>query len=200
MERQELLHYAEKLHHAIDHEMKGNLGDEITSIIKQHGVIAAGSGMIPVPVLSVLALVGNTWTMYVRINKEVGIPFEQNVMKSIATGVATNVAAVMPGMLIGKLAAQIAKAFPGPGTVAGIAINSATNYALTLVMGTIYVVALTKLFSRGEPITEENLKRATKETATDKSFVKDTFAAAKSQYKAPTSDASPEASEGPKAP
>ncbi len=30
MEAFHLLHYAEKLHHAIDHEMKGNLGEEIS--------------------------------------------------------------------------------------------------------------------------------------------------------------------------
>jgi uncharacterized protein (DUF697 family) len=189
MEKLELVHHAHRLHHSIDHLMKGNLGDNVTSIIKQHAVTAAAVGLVPIPIVGIAGLVANTWAMYVRINQEVGIPFEKNVMKSIATGIGTNLLAIMPGMVLGKFAAQLAKAVPGLGSVGGMAIDSATNYAIILVMGTIYVVALTKLFSKGEPITEESLKRATKEASADKSFVKGAFQAAKSEYKPSTSDA-----------
>lgn len=185
LEPHHLAHLAEKLHHAIDHEMRGNLGEEIASIIKQHAVASAAVGLVPVPVVGVVGLVGNIWTMYVRINQQVGLPFGKNIMKSIATGIGTNVASIMPAMLIGKVSAQVAKAIPGLGWLGGMAIDSATNYAITLVMGIIYVVALTKLFARGEPITEESLKRAAKEAAADKAFVKEAFKSAKNEYKDP---------------
>jgi uncharacterized protein (DUF697 family) len=183
MERHELMHYAKELHHAIDHEMKTNLGNEVTHIIKQHAVTAGAIGFAPIPVIALVGLAGNVWAMYARINQELGIPFGKKLMKSIGIGVLTNVAAIMPGMLLGKIAAQVAKSVPGLGTVGGIAIDAATNYAITLVMGTIYVVALTKLFTRGEPITEDNLRHAMKEASADKDFVKEAFTAAKSDYK-----------------
>jgi hypothetical protein len=36
------------------------------------------------------------WTMYGRINSKIGLPFSENVVKSIATGIATNLAAAPP--------------------------------------------------------------------------------------------------------
>jgi hypothetical protein len=36
------------------------------------------------------------WTMYGRINSKIGLPFSENVVKSIATGIATNLAAGPP--------------------------------------------------------------------------------------------------------
>ncbi len=178
-----LLHMAHKLHHAVDHEMKGQLGENVAKTIKQHAITAAGFGLVPVPIVGLIGLVGNTWTMYVRINQEVGLPFGSNLMKSIATAIGTNVISIMPGMLIGKIAAQAAKSLPIFGSAAGMVIDAATNYALVLVMGIIYVVALTKLFARGQDVTEENLKAAAKETSKDKGFIKQVFKAAKEEYK-----------------
>ena len=69
---------------------------ELSNIIKQHALAATATAFIPVPGVDVAAIVANVWTMYVRINQEVGVSFSENVLKSIASGVIANVSSVIP--------------------------------------------------------------------------------------------------------
>jgi len=186
MEPQHLTHLGHTVHkllEAIDTEMKSNLGDEVTTIIQTHAAICAGGGLIPVPVIDVVVIITNTWTMYVRINKAIDIPFGKNIMKSIATGIATNLISIIPGIALAKVAGALAKMIPGIGSIGGMAIDASVNYALTLVMGIIYLKALTMLYESNEPITEESIRQAAKEAAKDKDFIRESFNEAKQQYK-----------------
>jgi uncharacterized protein (DUF697 family) len=186
-----LMHTAHQLHKAIDVEMKGNLGEELADIIQTHAAIGAGGGLIPVPVVDLVVIVGNTWTMYVRINKAIGVPFADNLMKSIATGIAANIVSIIPGILLAKIGGAVAKLFPGVGTAGGMLIDASVNYAIMIVMGIVYLKALTYVFESKQPLTEQNLRTASKEAASDKGFVRDTYDEAKKSYKPkPDGDAS----------
>jgi uncharacterized protein (DUF697 family) len=191
-----LMHAARELHEAIDHEMRGKLGEELTEIIQMHAAIGAGGGLIPVPVVDIAVIIANTWTMYVRINKAAGLPFSENFAKSIATGIASNIVSIIPGIVLAKIGGALAKLFPGIGTVGGMAIDASVNYALMLVMGIIYLKALTLLIKGKKPVSEQSLRAAAKEATKDKQFVKDSFNEAKSSYKPgdekPKGDASQE--------
>ncbi len=177
-----VLHYAMQLAEAVDKNMKESLGPELAGIIKQHAILGAGAGLIPIPYVDIAAITANVWTMYVGINKAIGMPFGENIAKSIAGAIATNVLSFLPGLVFTKIGDGLLKA-TGFGTAAGMILDAATDYAVVLVMGIIYFKALTILLSKKEPLTNENLHKAVEEAGQDKHFIKDTFHNSKKQYK-----------------
>ncbi|MGN1173328.1 MAG: hypothetical protein ACI4SO_06030, partial [Muribaculaceae bacterium] len=114
------------------------LPKQIVDVVKLHSKLAVGSAWIPVPGVDVAAGAANIWGMYVRINNKLGIPFGENVMKSIGSGVATNLVSylAMSGV------ASAIKLIPGLGTLSGAILMSASLYAITLTAGWVYLNAL----------------------------------------------------------
>ena len=180
-----VLHTAAELCKAMNETIDKNMPEKLAGIVKTHSAIAVGTALVPIPILDVTAAIANIWTMYVRINKEVNIPFAQNAMKSIALGMVTNIGVgIAGGMVVGTLAKMI----PGLGTIGGAVVMGSTVYAVTLVSSVIYMKALTKLLSStvktdGGP-TEKDLKAAIKETMKDKGFIKTMMDDAKTGYDA----------------
>lgn len=147
----------------------------VADIVKFHSkgsaAAAVASGWVPgVGAMAATAIsAGFIWTMYANINHECKIPFSENLMKSLASGVATNLASYVVGGLFMSTAFSL---FPGIGSVGAAALIGGTCYALTLVSGGIYIKLLTALVTEGvDPtkVTEADLlKRATAATnATD---------------------------------
>jgi uncharacterized protein (DUF697 family) len=178
-----ILHYAMQLAEVADNGMKESLGPELAGIIRQHAVLGAGAGLIPVPGVDMAAEIANVWTMYVKINRAVGMPFGEHLAKSIATAIGTNILRIIPGLAIAEVAENLAKAFPIFGSATGMIAGAATDYALVLVTGVMYCKALAILLSKKEPLTDENLHKAAEEAGKDKDFIKDVFHEAKKQYK-----------------
>ena len=56
----------------------------------------------------------NIWTMYARVNKELNLPFGDNIIKSLAAGVATNLAGALAGAVV---VGSALKFLPGLGTI-----------------------------------------------------------------------------------
>ncbi|MEL6579537.1 MAG: hypothetical protein AAFQ14_07290 [Cyanobacteria bacterium J06621_12] len=165
-------------------ELVGEDAKIAVQTIRQHAIISATCGVaVVVPGADLMAFVANTWTMYARINSALDISLSKNALKSIATAVGTNVIAIIPGTVLGSVGGSILKAFPGLGTLGGMAVAGTTYYALSTVMGWIYLKAITSLISSNKTINEENLKRATQQASKDESFVKDAYNTAKSDYK-----------------
>jgi len=158
---------------------EGRKAHELTQVVKQHTVGAVLSAMVPVPGADVAAMFANTWTMYVRINKVVGVSFSDNALKSIASGVLANLASVIPGIAIAGVAGALLKLIPGIGTAGGLAITAVTFGAITYVMGAVYLKSLEVLVNSGKPLTEENIKQAAEQTSRDKAFVKNAYAEGK---------------------
>jgi uncharacterized protein (DUF697 family) len=155
---------------------------ELTQIVKQHALLAVGAGMIPVPGADVAALFANTWAMYVRINKVVGVSFSENALKSIASGIFANLASFIPGIAIAGVAGALLKVIPGIGTVGGMAVTAAASVAMTYVMGKVYLKSLEVLVNSGKSLTEENIKQAAEQTSRDKAFVRKAYAEGKEVY------------------
>ncbi len=159
-----------------------SLAGKLAGIVKLHAGIAVGSAFIPVPGADIAAAAANIWTMYVRINKELELPFAENLIKSLATGVVTNLgAAAAAYMVIGSAF----KLIPGLGYVGGAAVMSATIYGVTVASGIIYMKAVSKLLSakNDSQVNEENLKTAVDEIMKDKQSVQTMFKTAKEGYK-----------------
>jgi hypothetical protein len=95
-----ILQAAEGLVRVLNRTVDANLPQEIADIVKFHSAGAAAVASGWVPGFGGLAAVGINagfiWTMYGRINSKIGLPFSENVVKSIATGIATNLAAGRP--------------------------------------------------------------------------------------------------------
>lgn len=178
-----VLHAAGELCKAMNETVDEHMPEKLAGIVKTHSAIAVGTALVPVPILDVTAAITNIWTMYVRINKEVNIPFAENALRSIALGVVTNVGAGLAG---GMVLVTVAKFLPGLGTFGGTVLMGSTVYAVTLASSVIYMKALTKLLASKVKtnceMTAGDLKAAVNETMKDKDLIKTVMAEAKAGY------------------
>jgi len=177
---QKLLKAAIKLVKLMDKTADENLPQEIADVVKLHSKLAVGSSFIPVPGADIAAGAASIWGMYVRINSKLGIPFGENVMKSIGSGVATNLAgyAAMTGV------ASALKFIPGIGTIGGAVIMAASMYGITLASGWIYLQALSALAQRsGKNFNAQDITKAVNDFLKEKSVIKEFINEAKKSYK-----------------
>lgn len=175
-----LLKAATELVDLLDKGADQLLPQQIVDVVKLHSKLAVGSAWIPVPGADVAAGAVNIWTMYARVNDKIDIPFGENVLKSIGSGVATNLASyfAMSGV------ASALKFIPGIGTFEGALLLSASLYAITLVSGWVYLQALILLAQKnGSDIASGDLGSAVQEVLKDKTTIKKFIEAAKKDYK-----------------
>ena len=153
---------------------------EIADIVKLHSKIAVGSAWIPIPGADMAAGAANIWGMYARVNRKLGLPFGENVMKSIGSGVATNLASYLA--LSGVAGAL--KFIPGVGSVGGAMLMSASLYGVTLASGWVYLQALCTLAEKkGSTFSVSDISNAVNTMLRDKSTIKEFIEAAKKAYK-----------------
>lgn len=175
---------------ALNRVADDNLPGKLAGMVKLHAGIAVGCIFVPVPGAGLLAAAGNTWTMYARINKELGLPFAENLVRSLATGVLTNLASNAAILAVFGLGAAL-KFLPGPGTIASYAVLSATVYGVTIAAGYVYMKALTTLLTKKnvEQVDENDLKSVVVEILDDdKEAIDSIFKSAKEEYKSSDSN------------
>lgn len=177
---QTLTKVAIKLVKLMDMGADAMLPQQIVDVVKLHSKLAVASSWIPVPGVDIAAGAASIWGMYIRINNKIGLSFKENAIKSIASGVATNLAsyAVASGV------ASAMKFIPGIGTIGGAVIMSATQYAVTLASGYVYLQALVFLAEKnGGNIDMSGLSEAINRVLKEKNVLKDFIEAAKKDYK-----------------
>lgn len=130
---------------AFDKEMRTTLPNEIVDCIQTHSGIAVAASFIPVGGLDVAALTGNIWTMYVRINRMLGISFSENMMKSLGSAVAANLASNLAVAGTGA----IVKYIPFLGTITGGVMMGATMYGATICAAWVYLTAIARWVRNG---------------------------------------------------
>ena len=152
---------------------------ELAKVVKLHSKLALGTALIPIPAGDAAASIANIWSMYTRINKKLGIPLNENIGKTILSGIVTNLVSYGIGMAVGSLL----KTLPGLGTVVGTAIMLPISYAITLTAGHIYLTALCTLARRKVPITKKALEDAIDIALKNKETVGKIYETAKKDYK-----------------
>ena len=180
MDNAHLLHTAIELVEAMNKQAESMLPSEIVEVVKLHSAIAVGSAWIPLPGVDVAVGAGNIWSMYVRINKKIGLSIKDNVLKTIASGVLTNLAgyAAVTGV------ASVLKFIPGLGSIGGGVVLSASLYAITLCSGWVYLKALLLLAKKNNGnINIGELGSAIKDIMKDEDTIKNFIDAAKDDYK-----------------
>jgi uncharacterized protein (DUF697 family) len=178
-----LIKAAIELAQALNRAADKNLPAKLAEIVKVHAGIAVASAFIPIPGADMAAAATNIWAMYVRINKELNLPFGENIIKSLGAGVATNLGGAAAAFLV---AGAAAKFVPGLGSIAGAALMGATIYGLTVASGIIYMKAISMLLNKknlGE-ISESDLRAAAAEQMADRNALKDLIKSLKKGYKA----------------
>ena len=157
-----------------------SLPTEIANVVKLHSKLAVGSAWIPIPGADMAAGAANIWGMYARINNKLGLPFGENVMKSIGSGVATNLASyvAMSGV------ASALKFIPGIGSLGGAVLMSASLYGVTLASGWVYLQALCTLAEKkGSLFSVSDIGDAVNSLLRESSTIKEFIDAAKKAYR-----------------
>ena len=182
MDEGHLLKAATELAKEINKAVDEHLPQKLAGIVKLHAGLAVGSAFIPIPGADIAAAAANTWAMYVRINKELQLPFGENATKSLAAGVVTNIGSNAAGLIV---IASAAKLLPGLGTLGGAAVMAGTVYALTIAAGIVYMKAITKLLraKSAHQVTEADLKDAADDVLKDKAAIQAIVKDAKKSYK-----------------
>jgi len=177
-----LLKAATELVEAMNKAADEHLPGTLAGIVKTHSVLAVGAALIPVPGADIAAAGANIWTMYVRISRELNLPFSENVIKSVGVGVATNLGGLVAGTLF---LGSMFKIFPGLGSLAGAAIAGGTIYGVTIASGIVYMKAIAKLLRANgtRPPSDAELKAATDEVLRDAAEIKRDIDEASASYK-----------------
>jgi uncharacterized protein (DUF697 family) len=164
---------------AVDQAADGAVHEDVAKIVKLHAKLALGLSFIPVPGADLAALAANTWTMYARINRTLGIPFSENKLKSLASGIATNLVSNLPILVAGSLV----KTIPILGQFGGGAIMAASLYGVTLAAGIVYMKALTFMLNQSSELSEVNLKAAVDSLVQDKQGIQTILNDANREYR-----------------
>lgn len=181
MKQEKVLEVAAKLVKAANKSADQYLPGKLAGVVKNHAALAVASALIPIPGADIAAAGANIWTMYIRINKELSVPFSENYLKSIAMGVATNLGAAVAG---GLMFGSILKFIPGLGTVGGAAVMGGIIYGVTIASGIVYMKALTRILgSSSTSFSESDLKNAVDQEMRSKGELKDIINEYKKSYK-----------------
>jgi len=119
--------------------------------------------------------------MYVRINNKIELPFSENVIKTVASGIVTNLAAGVIGGLVMSTALSF---LPGIGNVGASVVVGGICYAVTLTAGFVYLKTLTIIFKgKADPttLTAEDLKGIAK-SVVENEDIKSVMKEAKKEY------------------
>lgn len=187
MQDNHLVQAAKELTKAMNRVADETLPGKLAGIVKLHAALAVGSAFIPVPVADMAAAAANIWTMYVRINKELGLPFGENLIKSVAAGVVTNLGGAVAGVVV---VGSVLKVIPAIGSFGGAVVMGTTIYAITITSGIVYMKAVAKLLTKKSvtQVSEADLTSATSELIGDRQQIKEILKAAKREYRATQKD------------
>lgn len=152
-------------------ENKENItSQDLKKIVQFHaigaGASSAAAGLVPGAggFAATACYAGFVWAMYVRLSKKIGIPFNKNILKSLASAVITNIIGTAVTVLI---ATSVVSLIPGIGSIAASAVDASLGYAVVYVSGIIYLNLLTKLFKSKKDIndlSDDELKKMAEET------------------------------------
>jgi small GTP-binding protein len=101
-------------------------------------------------------------SMFANITLIFGLPFDKVFIGTVLTGMAS----LGGASLVGRTIANLLKALPGVGTVAGMAISASTAAALTLALGLAYTQGLRRYMQsklNGEEMSLEDLAKVVAE-------------------------------------
>ena len=122
-------------------------GDTIVACAIASAIAGVGSGWLPGAgaLVATAAWVAAIWTMYVKINKDLGISISENILKSLASAFLTNIIASAGALILAILASFVLSFIPFLGQAGAIAIDGLLGYITVFASGILYIMLLTKI-------------------------------------------------------
>ena len=157
------------------------LSPEAALVVRQHSFAAAiVGGIAGIPGVGttgcVMAQTAIVFSMYVRVNRALGIRLSDNKMKSLASAVLGNIATNAGGYIAGMAVSTVFSFVPIAGTSTSAMIMAGLGYATATVAALVYGKALIAMTRHGIDIaslSEEELKNAVKEEIDKRDVSKD---------------------------
>jgi len=136
-------------------------GEQVGRIVEQHAVasaVAATASIFPGagPTVAVVAQTAAVYTMYVRINRALGVSLSKNKLKSLATAVVSNIAANAASYIAGIVIATGLSFIPGVGSAASAMIIAGLGYATMVVAALSYSSILNAIGTRNIAVLSED--------------------------------------------
>jgi uncharacterized protein (DUF697 family) len=103
------------------------MNDKVDRIVKDHVLWSIGAGLVPLPILDIVAVAAVQLDMLKQLASAYGVPFTESEGKAWVTALAGNVAA--------RVGANAIKLIPGLGTLLGGVSMSLLAGASTYAMG-----------------------------------------------------------------
>ena len=120
-----------------------NLGNTIQTFAIASAVASAAAGVVPglAGTLAAIAQTGLVWSLYVKINKELGISIKKETAKFIASAIVTNLIANAGAIILALIASSILSLIPGGGVI----ISATLGYVIIYACAILYLQLLTKV-------------------------------------------------------
>ena len=147
-----LYHVLKALKEATEGVIKEEHLEKVETTIQTCAITAAatgvGGGMLPGVggIVLTAASVAAIWTMYVRINKILGISIADNTLKSLASAMLTNIIAAAGAYILAIVATLAISFIPGLHFLAAPA-EAIIAYIAVFASGILYIKFLTNVFN-----------------------------------------------------
>jgi uncharacterized protein (DUF697 family) len=109
---------------------------EAVKTVKRYMWWSMGAGLVPVPVLDLLAVSGVQLKMLAELSKQYGIPFKESRGKAV---IGSLVGFILPHSMSVFVFGTLAKAVPGVGSVAGASAMVAASGACAWALGNVFI-------------------------------------------------------------
>ena len=110
--------------------------DTANNVVTSSALLAAGAGAIPAAGWDMAAIAGVQLKMLSDLSKIYGVPFTENLGKTV---LATTVTALAPGMVAQSSFASALKVVPGLGQIMGMLAVPAYAGGLTYAVGRVFI-------------------------------------------------------------
>lgn len=120
-----------------------NLDGTIKKFAVASAVTSAAAGLVPgfSGTLAALAQTGMIWTLYLKINEELGVSIKKETLKFIASAIATNLLTNAGAIILSVIASSILSFIPGGAVV----ICASMGYVIIYACAILYLQLLTKV-------------------------------------------------------
>lgn len=181
----------QQLDESAQQKLLGSQLDEIKTTIHKYAIYSAVAGVMGnvLPGIgAVAAVVAQTtlvWTMYVKINRTLGISMSDNTMKFVGSAMLTNLATNAGALIVAYAASALLSWIPFFGQAAAALTEGALGYMVIYIAAALYLKLLTKVMKATGSYqltktdeTKHQIKDVIKETN-----MKDLIREAKESYK-----------------
>lgn len=109
--------------------------DKAQKLVRNHTYLSTAIGLIPLPVVDMVAISGNQLTMLARLSKLYDIPYKKNLVKSLLSVLLYDLSAA--GTV--RITSSLLKSIPVIGQVAGSVAMSGYSLAATYAIGQVFI-------------------------------------------------------------